>query len=125
MTEIYRDSAGEWRFRVKGRNGEIVATGEGYTRKHDAERGLEDLRRILDETDKGKIVHTNISRNEMALWIFAGITTQRPPADLATDDAIRDILGLADGDKIWKVYQNAADYTLDKLCENFPRGRAS
>lgn len=50
MTEIFQDEHGEWRFRVKGRNGEVVATSEGYTRSADAERGLNDLRRILDET---------------------------------------------------------------------------
>lgn len=51
MTEIYQDENGEWRFRVKGKNGEIVATGEGYTTPTDAERGLATLRRILRDTN--------------------------------------------------------------------------
>lgn len=51
MTEIYQDEKGEWRFRVKGKNGEIVATGEGYSRPADAERGLATLRRILRDTN--------------------------------------------------------------------------
>lgn len=51
MTEIYQDEEGQWRFRVKGTNGEIVATGEGYTRPADAERGLSALRRILRDTN--------------------------------------------------------------------------
>lgn len=50
MTEIWQDDEGQWRFRVKGRNGEIVAWSEGYTREADARRALDDLRRILDET---------------------------------------------------------------------------
>lgn len=50
MTEIFRDAAGEWRYRVKGRNGEIMATSEGYTRPEDAERGLADLRRVMLNT---------------------------------------------------------------------------
>ena len=50
MTEIFRDERGEWRFRVKGNNHEIVATSEGYTRQADAERGLATLRRILAAT---------------------------------------------------------------------------
>lgn len=50
MTEIFRDEAGEWRFRVLGENHEIVATSEGYTRPEDAERGLATLRRILQHT---------------------------------------------------------------------------
>lgn len=47
MFEIFRDEAGEWRYRVKGRNGEPMATSEGYTRPEDAERGLADLRRLM------------------------------------------------------------------------------
>lgn len=30
---------GAWRYTVKGANGEILVTGEGYTSKQDAERG--------------------------------------------------------------------------------------
>lgn len=51
MTEIFKDANGEWRFRVKGRNGEIVATSEGYTSEGHAERGLAGLRRILRDTN--------------------------------------------------------------------------
>lgn len=40
-TVIYEDAAGEWRWALKGGNGEIIAdSGEGYTRKADAERAL-------------------------------------------------------------------------------------
>lgn len=51
MTEIFRDEKGDWRFRIKGLNGEIVATSEGYTRPTDAARGLRDLRLILSKTE--------------------------------------------------------------------------
>ena len=41
-TEVYQDAAGEWRWRVKAPNGEIIAdSGEGYTRREDAERAME------------------------------------------------------------------------------------
>ena len=33
---IYKDIAGEWRWRLKATNGEIVATSEGYTSKQSA-----------------------------------------------------------------------------------------
>jgi uncharacterized protein YegP (UPF0339 family) len=37
--EVYRDDAGEWRWRKVAANGEIIATsGEGYTRKWSARR---------------------------------------------------------------------------------------
>lgn len=47
MIEIFQDEAGEWRYRILGRNGEKMATSEGYTRPHDAERGANDLHQLL------------------------------------------------------------------------------
>lgn len=38
--EIYEDEGGEWRWRVKAANGEVVAQGEGHTSAHDAERAF-------------------------------------------------------------------------------------
>lgn len=38
MIEYYEDAAGEWRWRLKGANGETVCTGEGHRDKHDAQR---------------------------------------------------------------------------------------
>lgn len=44
--ELYEDKAGEHRFRLRHRNGNIVATsGEGYTRRHNAQKGIESVRR--------------------------------------------------------------------------------
>lgn len=51
MTEIFEDEKGEWRFRVKGKNGEPIVTSEGYTTPGDAERGLATLRRVLRDTN--------------------------------------------------------------------------
>ena len=47
IAEIFEDVAGEFRFRIKGLNGEIVASSEGYTRKADAARGLHTLITLL------------------------------------------------------------------------------
>ena len=41
--EYFVDAGGEWRYRVVGRNGEIMVTSEGYTSSSDARRGLADL----------------------------------------------------------------------------------
>ena len=40
MIEYYEDAAGEWRWRLKGANGEIVCTGEGHRDRHDAQRAV-------------------------------------------------------------------------------------
>lgn len=41
--ELYKDSRGEYRFRLKAGNGEIIATGEGYTTKAGAENGIKSV----------------------------------------------------------------------------------
>ena len=43
--ELYRDRAGEFRFRLKARNGEIIAFGEGYTTKANCLKGIESIRK--------------------------------------------------------------------------------
>lgn len=46
--EIYQDKAGQFRFRLKSRNGEIVASGESYPRKAAARKGVEAVKRAAD-----------------------------------------------------------------------------
>ncbi|TQQ79000.1 DUF1508 domain-containing protein [Halonotius roseus] len=44
--EEYEDSAGEYRWRLRHRNGNLIATaGEGYTQRHNAQKGLNSVRR--------------------------------------------------------------------------------
>ena len=38
--EVYADKAGEFRFRLKARNGEIIATSEGYKAKNSCLHGV-------------------------------------------------------------------------------------
>ena len=42
--ELYEDRAGEYRFRLKAGNGEIILTGEGYKQKASAENGITSVR---------------------------------------------------------------------------------
>lgn len=45
---VFQDSAGEWRWNLKGGNGEIVAvSSEGYSRSHDAVRSIAAVRRLV------------------------------------------------------------------------------
>lgn len=44
--EVYPDGQGSWRWRLKARNHEIIASGEGYTNKTDAVRGVETHRKL-------------------------------------------------------------------------------
>lgn len=44
--ELYEDNANEWRWRLRHRNGNLIAdSGEGYTRKHNAQKGMQSVRR--------------------------------------------------------------------------------
>lgn len=55
--EIFKDSRGQFRFRLKAGNGEVVATGEAYTTKAGAKGGIAAVQRaaagatIEDTTD--------------------------------------------------------------------------
>lgn len=42
--ELYEDKAGEFRFRLKARNGEIIAQSEGYKARASALNGIESVR---------------------------------------------------------------------------------
>lgn len=39
--EVYMDRAGQYRWRLKARNGEIVAVSEGYTSQYSAKQSAE------------------------------------------------------------------------------------
>lgn len=43
--EMYTDKAGEFRFRLKARNGEIIAVSEGYKAKASCLNGIDSVRR--------------------------------------------------------------------------------
>jgi uncharacterized protein YegP (UPF0339 family) len=42
--ELYTDSAGKYRFRLKAGNGEIIASGEAYNSKAAAQNGIESVK---------------------------------------------------------------------------------
>ncbi len=46
--EVYVDNAGEFRFRLKAKNGQIIATGEGYKAKKSCLNGIESVRKNSD-----------------------------------------------------------------------------
>ena len=43
--QVYTDKAGEFRFRLCARNGEIIAVSEGYTSKQNCLLGIESVKR--------------------------------------------------------------------------------
>lgn len=49
--EVYLDKKGEYRFRLKARNGEIIATGEGYKSKASCLNGIESIKKNAPEAE--------------------------------------------------------------------------
>lgn len=43
--EIYIDKAGEFRFRLKAKNGQIISVSEGYVKKDSCKNGIESVRK--------------------------------------------------------------------------------
>lgn len=53
--EMFKDRAGELRFRLNARNGEIIATSEGYTAKASCLHGIESVRKNASEATIEKL----------------------------------------------------------------------
>ena len=49
--EMYTDKAGEFRFRLKATNGEIIAVSEGYKTKASCENGIESVKKNAPEAE--------------------------------------------------------------------------
>ena len=41
--EVFKDRKGEWRFRLRARNGKIIAVGESYVSRRNAILGIESI----------------------------------------------------------------------------------
>lgn len=55
--ELYQDKAGEYRFRLKAPNGEIILVSEGYKQKSSAENGIASVRKnsVIDQRFEQKV----------------------------------------------------------------------
>ena len=53
--ELFTDKAGEYRFRLKARNGEIIAVSEGYKKKESCLNGIESVKKNAPEAPIEKL----------------------------------------------------------------------
>ncbi|MBR3971002.1 MAG: YegP family protein [Ruminococcus sp.] len=49
--EVYTDKSGEFRFRLKASNGQIIATSEGYAKKASCHNGIESVRKNVVDAE--------------------------------------------------------------------------
>ena len=52
--EVYTDKAGEFRFRLKAKNGEIIAVSEGYKAKASCLNGIESVKKNAPDAETVK-----------------------------------------------------------------------
>ncbi|MBQ8186210.1 MAG: YegP family protein [Clostridia bacterium] len=52
--ELYADKSGDYRFRLKAKNGQIIATSESYKTKTSAENGIESVKKNAPEAEVTK-----------------------------------------------------------------------
>ena len=118
--EIYRDAAGEWRFRLVHKNGNILAAAsEGYTRRRDAKRAVETVRDTLDD-DRFEVYEDNrgeyrwrltAANNEVIATSGEGYT-DRGAAEEAVEriqEYAPDADALDVGFAAFEVYEDAAE----------------
>ena len=102
--ELYQDKAGEYRFRLKASNGEIILVSEGYKQKASAENGVASVRENapLDEryerkeTSSGKPMFNLKASNGQVIG-----TSESYSSESARDNGIE------------SVKKNAPDARLD------------
>lgn len=52
--ELYTDKSGEFRFRLKAKNGQIIATSESYKTKASCENGIESVKKNAPDAEVTK-----------------------------------------------------------------------
>lgn len=56
MFEIYKDKAGEFRFRLKAKNGQNILASEGYKQKASCENGIKSVRKNSQDDSKFELI---------------------------------------------------------------------
>lgn len=65
MFEIYVDKAGEFRYRLKANNGQIIMVGEGYKQKSGVKNGIESIKNHSKEE-----ANFEMKQGKSGKWMF-------------------------------------------------------
>ena len=101
--EIFRDKAGEYRFRLKAGNGQVVLSSEGYGSKASAENGVASVQTNCGDpasfasstTDSGKFRFNLKAKNHQVIG-----TSQNYDSADARDNGIAAVARAAEGAKV-------------------------
>lgn len=100
--EIFKDKAGEFRFRLRSRNGEIVLASEGYKSKSSAKNGVASVQKNCADAacfdkkkSRGKFRFNLKARNHQVIG-----TSQGYDSEAACNKGIKAIASAAKGAKL-------------------------
>lgn len=104
--EVYKDKAGEFRFRLKAGNGETILTSEGYSSKSAAMNGVESVKKNggnpdrfeKTETDSGKFRFALKAANHQVIGV-----SQNYASASGRDNGVKAVGRAADGAKVVEV----------------------
>ncbi|MBN1167702.1 MAG: YegP family protein [Methanospirillaceae archaeon] len=106
--EVYKDKAGEFRFRLKAGNNQVILTGEGYKSKAGCMKGIESIRKNAADDSRFEVKKDKAEKFRFSLKAANG-----------------EIIGQSQGYKsenscrngIESVKKNAADAEIKELKE--------
>lgn len=101
--EVYKDKAGEHRFRLKAGNGEIILTSEGYSAKAGCAKGIESVKK--NATNKGRFEKKQTGSGKYRFNLKAGNhqvigTSQSYDSESGCDNGIASVGRNAPGAKV-------------------------
>lgn len=102
--EVYKDKAGEYRFRLKAGNGENILGSEGYKAKASCMKGIESVRKNSQNPDRFQTKETASGKFTFRLCATNGQC-------IGTSQTYDSESGCSNGMK--SVTRNAADARLD------------
>src|SRR5689334_2967619 len=88
--EIYKDRRGEYRFRLKSRNGEVVAQGESYPTKAHAKRGIAAVQRAAADAKVKDLTTTTTDGSRGKASREDGKKSASPPMGVGTRVRVHD-----------------------------------
>lgn len=93
--EIYKDKAGEFRFRLKSGNGQIILASEGYKERGGCKNGIESVKKNASSEDRFKKLETKSGKFAFSLLAanhqIIGTSQQYETAD-SRDKGIRSVM---------------------------------
>jgi uncharacterized protein YegP (UPF0339 family) len=65
--EVYKDKAGEFRFRLKAANGQNILASEGYSAKAGCMNGIESVQKNSQDPDRFKVKKSDSGKSSFSL----------------------------------------------------------